>query len=565
MLAPDRAALNVISGFTSCVESDETVSKFPVGVRILVDSGAEVACLSMRVAMDNQFPVEFRETPEPLLGFTGHPVPGTGEAWVEKIHVRGEGFRVTIPTLEVVDMVGDHDVIIPEDWVRRYGQNFRSMERKRLADQRFRSTKRHRSSSEETSKENSGQTSTGKSTSPTRGGRSKPDTDTGTEMPVDVGSMREMQWDETVLDDVNRQCCAFLVRRTGTRSAQMAMVGRPAEDNLDKLPEAYAAYRSMFEPEAAARLPKHTKFDHAITLKEGSKPPFGPIYSLSQVELETLREYLERMLREGKIRPSESPAGAPILFVPKPNGRGLRLCVDYRKLNATTIPNRYPLPLMQELQDMVAGCMVFSKLDLKNGYNLLRIKPGDEWKTAFRCRYGHFEYLVMPFGLINAPASFQAMMNEILKEFLDQGVVVYMDDILIYTKTVTEHRLLLSKVMARLIEHGLAADIEKCVFEAPCVEFLGYVIGANGVEMCPEKMKAILEWETPKTVTDVRSFLGFANFYRRFVEGYSRIAIPLTNLTNEKVPWTWDERCQEAFGSLQARFSSAPILKHFDP
>ena len=214
---------------------------------------------------------------------------------------------------------------------------------------------------------------------------------------------------------------------------------------------------------------------------------------------------------------------------------------------------------------MVAGCMVFSKLDLKNGYNLLRIKPGDEWKTAFRCRYGHFEYLVMPFGLINAPASFQAMMNEILKEFLDRGVVVYMDDILIYTKTVTEHRLLLSKVMARLIQHGLAADIEKCVFEASPVEFLGYVIGANGVEMSPEKVKAILEWETPKTVTDVRSFLGFANFYRRFVEGYSRIAIPLTHLTNEKVPWNWDERCQEAFDSLKARFSSAPILKHFDP
>src|SRR5690554_3038909 len=214
---------------------------------------------------------------------------------------------------------------------------------------------------------------------------------------------------------------------------------------------------------------------------------------------------------------------------------------------------------------MVAGALIFSKLDLKNGYNLLRIKPGDEWKTAFRCRYGHFEYVVMPFGLINAPASFQAMMNEVLKEFLDKGVVVYMDDILIYTKTVTEHRLLLSKVMARLMEHGLAADIEKCVFEAPSVEFLGYIISAKGVGMFEEKVKAILEWETPRTVKDVRSFLGFANFYRRFIEGYSRLTIPLTNLTRKDAPWQWTEACQKAFDSLKARFTSAPILSHFDP
>ena len=294
-------------------------------------------------------------------------------------------------------------------------------------------------------------------------GCSKPELEKGLETMVDVVSGRELEWDETVLEDVDRQVCALFIRSDRT----MATVGKKTEGPCKKVPEVYSKYQPLFDEEAASRLPKHTKFDHAIPIKEGSSPPFGPIYSLSQTELETLREYLERMLREGKIRPSESPAGAPILFVPKPNGRGLRLCVDYRKLNAITVPNRYPLPLMQELQDMVQGAKVFSKLDLKNGYNLLRIKPGDEWKTAFRCRYGHFQYLVMPFGLINAPASFQAMMNEILREFLDRGVVVYMDDILVYSKNIVEHRLLLSKVMARLIEHGLAADIAKCVFEKP--------------------------------------------------------------------------------------------------
>lgn len=558
-MTPAREALTVGPGFISCVESDETVTKFPVGVRILVDSGAEVACLSYRVAVDEQFPIVEREVPEPLLGFTGRPVPGTGEYWIGKTHVRGNGFRITIPHIEVVDMVGDHDLIIPEAWVRRYGQNFQSRERKHLADQRSRSKKRHLSSSNGTPKETRGQASAGKQNTLEQGVETC--TKMGTETLVDEVSSREFTWDESVLMDVDRQVCGVLVARGKT----IAMIGSQAKGDLNKLPQAYTAYRSLFDKETAAKLPKHTKFDHAITLKEGSKPPFGPIYSLSQVELETLREYLERMLREGKIRPSESPAGAPILFVPKTGGRGLRLCVDYRKLNAITIPNRYPLPLMQELQDRVQGATVFSKLDLKNGYNLLRIKPGDEWKTAFRCRYGHFEYLVMPFGLINAPASFQAMMNEIMKEFLDRGVVVYMDDILIYSKNIVEHRLLLSEVMSRLIEHGLAADLDKCVFEESSVEFLGYVISEQGLEMSKDKVKAIVEWEAPKTVRDVRSFLGFANFYRRFVEAYARLTIPLTNLTGKNVPWRWTEACQKAFDDLKTRFTTAPILRHFDP
>ncbi|KAH0604370.1 uncharacterized protein H6S33_006747, partial [Morchella sextelata] len=166
-------------------------------------------------------------------------------------------------------------------------------------------------------------------------------------------------------------------------------------------------------------------------LKSGKQPPWGPVYSLSEVELKVLREYLDNMLRLGKIRLSKSPAGAPILFVNKKDG-SLRLCVDYRVLNRVSIKNRYPLPLMNELRDRVAGAVIFSKIDLKEGYNLIRIKDGDEWKTAFRTRYGHFEYLVMPFGLANAPATFQNMMNDALREFLDQGVVVYLDDILIY-------------------------------------------------------------------------------------------------------------------------------------
>ena len=195
----------------------------------------------------------------------------------------------------------------------------------------------------------------------------------------------------------------------------------------------------MFNGQYSDELPPHRSFDHAIDMGEGKEPPWGPIYVLSEKELEVLRTYPDDMLRSGKICPSKSSAGAPILFVPKKEGRGLRLCVDYRGRNKVTILNRYPLPLMNELRDRVCGAKIFTKLDLKSGYNLIRIKEGDEWKTAFRTRYGLFEYKVLPFGLANAPATFQNMMNEIFRDMIDLGVVIYLDDILIYSENKQDH------------------------------------------------------------------------------------------------------------------------------
>ena len=191
--------------------------------------------------------------------------------------------------------------------------------------------------------------------------------------------------------------------------------------------------------EAAEALPKHRGYDCRIDLKTGETAPWGPIYPLLEKELETFREWLKEMLRTGKIRRSTSPAGSPILFVPKPHGRGLRLCVDYRALNKVTIPNRYPLPLMQELQDRVQGAQWFTKMDLKNGFHLIRIREGDEWKTAFRPRYGLYEFQVMPFGLTNAPSTFQDMMIHVFSDMLDVGLLVYMDNILVDTQTQEEH------------------------------------------------------------------------------------------------------------------------------
>jgi hypothetical protein len=222
------------------------------------------------------------------------------------------------------------------------------------------------------------------------------------------------------------------------------------EDNIDPISLVPAKFRKwvhIMTKEAAATLPEHKPYDHAIDIKDCETPPWGPCYALSEKELEVLRDWLKDMLETGKIRRSKSPARSPILFVPKAHGRGLRLCVDYRELNKITIANRYHLPIMSKLQDRIRGARIFTNLDLKIGYHLIRVKKGDEWKTAFRCRYGLYKFIVMPFGLTNAPATFQDMMNHILKNLLDEGVVVYIDDVLIYAKMEETHDLLVKEVI----------------------------------------------------------------------------------------------------------------------
>ena len=231
------------------------------------------------------------------------------------------------------------------------------------------------------------------------------------------------EWDKTVAFNEN----AAMIGRIGATKEK--------EVELDGMPKEYWQYKDLFTIEKAEMLAPRRTFDNAIDLKEGATPPWGPIYPMSAYQLEELNKYLFKMLAEGKIVHSKSPAEAPILFVPKPDGK-LRLCVDYRQLNKLTILNKYPLPLMTELQERVAGAMVFTRLDLKDRYHLIRIRTGDEWETAFWTRYGHYEYKVMPFGLVNAPATFQVMMNTILRKFLDHGVVVYLDHILIYSKSI---------------------------------------------------------------------------------------------------------------------------------
>jgi hypothetical protein len=329
------------------------------------------------------------------------------------------------------------------------------------------------------------------------------------------------------------------------------------------IPAEYKEFLHLFREVADAdALPEHKDWDHEITLQEGKQPTSGPIYPLSEKELGTLRDYIKLNLARKYIRRSESPAGYPIIFVPKKNGE-LRLCVDYRKLNDITVKNRYPLPNITELRDRLSHAKVFTALDLRDGYHLIRIKKGEEWKTAFRTRYGHYEYTVMPFGLTNAPATFQELINNVLRAHLDIFVVAYLDDILIYSATPEEHVEHVKIVLRCLDKFNLRLKPEKCEFHKREVAFLGYIVGADGVRMSEEKIKVVKEWPQPKNVKEIQSFLGFLNFNRQFIKDYSKIAIPLTKLTRKDTTFVWSEEAERAFQQLKNASIKPPCFRIF--
>ncbi|KAL1942197.1 hypothetical protein VTO73DRAFT_6261 [Trametes versicolor] len=340
------------------------------------------------------------------------------------------------------------------------------------------------------------------------------------------------------------------------------------DDFLQHVPEKFHDYASVFSPVEVERLPPHhDEFDMSIELEDGKKPPFGPLYHLSALKRQTLFDYIEENLRKGFIRRSTSSAASPVLFVRKKTGE-LRLCVDYRGLNAITKKNRYPLPLLDDLLDRVQGCKVFSVIDLKNAFNLIRIREGDEWKTAFRTHLGLFEYTVMPFGLTNAPGTFQAYIQDTLRDLLDIVCVVYIDDILIFSRSQEEHDEHVKLVLERLRNAGLFANAKKCEFDRSEVEYLGYVIGADGVKMHSRKLETIADWPRPSSMRDIQSFLGFTNFYRRFIDNYAQIVVPLNRLTKKSArdaPFEFPQDAVEAFESLKRAFLSQPVLRHFDP
>jgi hypothetical protein len=340
---------------------------------------------------------------------------------------------------------------------------------------------------------------------------------------------------------------------------------KPVED--PEIAALLEEFRDVF-PDKLVGLPpiRGVKVTHAIELKPGSRPPpCRPLRHQSSKDLAVFEEYTRTLIEAGQLRVSNSPYGAMALIVRKKDGTP-RVVIDYRALNELTVKNKYPLPLMDELFDRVIGAKYFSKLDLRTGFHQIRIADADVEKTAFRTRYGSFEYLVLPMGLCNAPSTFMQMMNETFRDMLDRWVLVFLDDILVFSRTKEEHIDHVRKVLMRLREHKLYAKLSKCEFFRSEVEFLGHRLSGDGLSVSQDKVDSVQRWPIPRSVHDVRSFLGLAGFYRQFVKDYSKIALPLTELTKEsKGPFEWGSRQRIAFDTLKRALCTTPILLIPDP
>ena len=351
---------------------------------------------------------------------------------------------------------------------------------------------------------------------------------------------------------------------TSVKAIEEALAPWEAVNVLAKLPREYHEFATLFSWEESNKLPSHRSYDHIIPLLSDKEPSKGPLYNMSRDELLVLQKYLKEHLSKGFIRVSSSSAASPVIFVKKPEG-GLCLCVDYRGINNLTVKNRYPLPLIRETLNLMISSVIFIKLDIIAAFNKLRMAEGEEWKTAMRTCYSLFEYLVMPFGLCEAPSSFQSYINDVLRDCLDVFATAYIDDILIYSKSKKEHQNHVKTVLTKLQAAGLQLDIEKCEFNVEEVKYLGLIIAKGEIRMDSAKITAIANWESLNCVKDVQSFLGFANFYWRFIKGFSQLASPLTALTCKDIKFDWSSATEQAFQELKAAFSSASILVMFDP
>jgi hypothetical protein len=318
-------------------------------------------------------------------------------------------------------------------------------------------------------------------------------------------------------------------------------------------------YEDVFPKKVPLGLPPKRGIEHQIDLVLSAPLPNRAPYCTNPEETKEIQRQVQELINKGYVKESLSPYVVPVLLVPKKYG-SWRMCVYCRAINNITIRYRHSIPRLDDMLDELSGATVFTKIDLRSGYHQIRMREGYELKTAFKTKFGLYEWLVMPFGLTNVPSTFMRSMNHVLRAFIGKFIVVYFDDILIYNKSLDEHIEHIKCVLVVLRKECLHANLAKCTFCTDKVVFLGFVVSAHGMEVDEEKIKAVREWKPPQNVSQVRSFLGLAGFYRRFVKDFSTIAAPVNELTKKEVPFHWGEAQEKTFEELKMKLTTAPLL-----
>ncbi|KAH7562940.1 reverse transcriptase [Bipolaris maydis] len=511
-------------------------------VTALIDSGAARTVISPRVVEKNNIPYRTKKVPMRVVLADDSPTT-YGNGWIRleteavSLRLAGQESRTKISIMDL----GETEMIIGYDWLLEHNPAIDWQKKSIHSREPVHKVAGVRRETRPTDQ------------------RANPDGRFGVISPHKIARI--------YAKDPQRVGVIWIRQVATTKEGPVPQVASVHDEPLLAVPAEYrtSEFKELFEENEATDLAEHQDWDHEIILEEGAKLSPGGMYPIAPEHDAELRDYLQKNLKKGFIRPGSGPMASPILFVKKPNGKW-RLCVDYRRLNSVTRKNRYPLPLITELMDRLQGAKWFTKFDVREGFYRIRIKEGHEWMTAFKTKYGLFEYTVMPFGLTNAPATFQSVINNALHEYLGIFVTAYLDDVLVYSSgTREEHVEHVKKVLRKLKEYKLYLQPGKCEFHTQETEFLGFIISTEGVKMNPKKIQTVQEWPKPKTVKDVQSFLGFANYYRKFIKDYSKITTPLTEITKKEIGFKWEQEHQEAFDRIKQIFLEAPVLEMYSP